>query len=220
MDKNIIIKLLEELDVASLSDALDSLGLNGGLEGIKPQSVNKSICGRAFTVKYGLPSEEDKIVAKAANFIDNVKSNEVVVLANNGREDCTIWGGILTNVAVKNNIAGTIIDGMCRDIREINELSYPLYSKGVYMKTGKGRAKKLMTQTEVYIGNTKILPGDYIRADENGVIVIPQDKVEEVLKRAKNIKNTESLILEAVLNGMKLESAREKYKYNRPWEDK
>ena len=217
MSPDILIDLLKKIDTASLSDALDSLGFSGGLLELHAQSSNDNICGQAFTVKYGDPTDEDKKLTRAADFIDEVNSNEIIVLANNGRIDCTVWGGILTNLAKSKNISGTVIDGMCRDLNEIQKLNYPVFSKGVFMQTGKGRTKKIAIQTDVYICNVKISPGDYIRGDKNGVIVIPKELVEETIKRAQNIINTEKLILNSVLNGNRLDESRKKFRYDKPW---
>ncbi|MBL0386368.1 RraA family protein [Tumebacillus sp. ITR2] len=209
---------LRDLDTASISDALDSLGVNGGLEGLVPRSANVDLCGRAFTVEFGLPSEEETKVATAADYIDEVSAGEVVILANNGRTDCTIWGGILTTMATIKGVAGTVIDGACRDVEEIQEKNYAMYTKSVYMKTGKGRAKKRNHQVPVRVNDVVIQPGDYVRGDANGVLVIPQDMIEETVRRAKAIRDTEANIVEALHNGVRLEDARVQFKYNRPWE--
>lgn len=215
---DVLIERLRMLDTASLSDALDSLGVSGGLEGIVPRSDNYGLCGRAFTVEFGNPLEEEIKEAKAADYIDEVSQGEVVVLANNGRTDCTVWGGILTFLASMKGLGGTVIDGACRDLEEVYEYNYPLYTKAVFMQTGKGRTKKRRHQVPVRIGGKEIFPGDYVRGDRNGVIVIPQVLIEETIRRAEAILDTENKILDAVKNGERLDVARKKYRYHRPWE--
>ena len=214
-----IITILKSFTTPTLSDALDSLNINGGLENIYPQTTNCNICGQAFTVKYGIPNLAEQQIGKAADFIDDVPSHKIIVLANNGRLDCTVWGGILTQLALLKNINGTVIDGMCRDIDEIQLLNYPIFTKGIYMKSGKGRTKKIATQVPVFIGNTSINPDDYIRGDKNGIIVIPKQKILQVLDRAAHIKKTEHSIVTAIKKGIPLKAARNIYKYHRPWQD-
>ena len=215
---NNILKLLKKYNTSILSDALDSLNINGALINIKPQTTDCNIVGIAFTVKYGQPSSYDKFIGKAADFIDNVGNNNIIILANNGRTDCTVWGGILTRVAKIRNIQGTVIDGMCRDIEDIIKYNYPIFSKGIYMKSGKGRTILTNIQVPVSIEKTIIYPGDYVRGDSNGVIIIPKNIINKVLQRAKAIQETENLIITAVNNKMPLKKARIKYKYHRPWE--
>ncbi|QJC88214.1 RraA family protein [Bacillus inaquosorum] len=219
MDNQQIIKELKSFDTPTISDALDSLKINGGLCGIIPRNKSANICGTAFTVEYREPNEEEQQVAKAADFIDAADENSVIILANNGRADCTVWGNILTQIAIQKKIAGTVIDGACRDIDFIRETEYAMFSKSVYMKTGKGRTKKTAHQVPVTISGTIIQPNDFVRADQNGVIVIPQHVAEEVIKRCKAIEETEEKIKEAVSRGIHLKEARETYKYHRPWEN-
>ena len=217
MNSKEIIEELKILDTASLSDALDSLGFNGGLEGLEARTNNNNICGIAFTVKYDVADEEFKKKRKAADFIDDVQDDHIIVLANNGRSDCTVWGGILTKIAKSKNIKGTIIDGACRDIKEIRQLNYPIFTKSIFMQSGKGRAKKINQQVSVYINKVRINPNDFIKGDANGIIVIPNNISEEVIRRAKRIKLTEEKILNAVLNGEKLSIDRKNFSYNEPW---
>ena len=215
---DVLVEKLRGFNTASLSDALDSLGVNGGLEGLVPRSPNWHMAGRAFTVEFGLPNEEEVKAGQAADYIDDVQPGDVVVRANNGRTSCTIWGGILTALATSKGVAGTVIDGACRDLEEILEHNYAMFSKSVYMKTGKGRAKKRRHQVPVTINGVDILPGDYVRGDGNGVIVVPQALIEETLRRAEAIRATEMRIIEAVKGGMRLDEARKQFGYARPWE--
>ncbi|MEG7334553.1 RraA family protein [Bacillus sp. 0102A] len=219
MDNQQIIKELKLFDTPTISDALDSLHIDGGLCGIVPRNTSANICGTAFTVEYRDPNEEEQQVAKAADFIDAADEDSVVILANNGRTDCTVWGNILTQLAIQKKIAGTVIDGACRDIDYIRETEYAMFSKSVYMKTGKGRTKKTAHQVPVTISGTVIQPNDFVRADQNGVIAIPQDVAEEVIKRSRAIEETEEKIKEAVSRGIHLKEAREMYNYHRPWEN-
>ena len=216
--ENVLIERLRALDTASLSDALDSLGVSGGLEGIVARAENYGLCGRAFTVEFGDPTEAEAKEGKAADYIDEVSQGEVVVLANNGRTDCTVWGGILTHQANMKGLGGTIIDGACRDLEEVLHYNYPLYTKAVFMQTGKGRTRRRRIQVPVYVSGKEICPGDYLRGDRNGVVVIPQALIEETLRRAEAILTTEDKIVHAVVNGERLDEARKKYHYSRPWE--
>src|SRR5690625_3776530 len=126
-------KLIAEfmkLSTPNVSDALDKLNIPCGCHGINPIVMDKKMVGPAFTVKY-VPNGEDK--GTVGNYIDDVKAGDVIVLDNEGRTDCTVWGDILTYLAVKKDIAGTVINGVCRDVDNIRELGYPMFSKGHYM---------------------------------------------------------------------------------------
>lgn len=205
---------------AEISDALDACGVEGALPDIKPLTLGTKLIGPAYTVKY-LPYEEKPSTFKgAANYIDAVPAKSVIVIDNNGREDCTVWGGILTQVALKKDIYGTVINGAARDVEFIRELKYPVFCKNSYMRSGKNRVYKSGEQCSLLINGVTINPGDIIFADENGVLVIPIVLIDEVINKAQNIRQTEENIVAAVKSGSSLEQARQDYGYEQPWLNK
>src|SRR6266480_279406 len=102
-----------KLDTTSISDALDRLGIAGQCLGIKPLDHRFRLTGRAFTILYGPPGSPP---GNVGDYIDDLAPGTVVVLDNGGRENATVWGDILTTVAHGRGVAGTVIDGACRDV--------------------------------------------------------------------------------------------------------
>ena len=109
-DKNL--ERAAKLDTTSISDALDRLGIAGQCLNIKPLDPGFRLTGRAFTILYGPAGQPPGTVG---DYIDEVEPGRVVVLDNGGRENATVWGDILTLVAHQRGVAGTVIDGACRD---------------------------------------------------------------------------------------------------------
>ena len=95
---------------------MDRLGIGGQCLGIKPLNSGFRLTGRAFTILYG-PSGMP--AGTVGDYIDDVEPGRVVVLDNGGRENATVWGDILTMVAHTRKVAGTVIDGACRDMRSL-----------------------------------------------------------------------------------------------------
>ena len=205
MEENRICERLKDMGTSSVSDALDRLGIPGGLLGIHRVGAVKKICGRAFTVRY-VPCGICK--NSVGDFIDDVKPGQIVVIDNHGRKDCTVWGDIMSIYAVKHKIEGTVIDGVCRDLDSVLEHGYPIYSQGAYMTTGKDRVQCDAVNVPVSITGKLVNPGDYILADESGAIVIPQEKIDEVLKTAEIVVAAEERIVQAILQGSTLKEAR------------
>lgn len=201
----------QRLDTATLSDALDRLGIVGQCTGIKPRDASFRLCGRAFTILYGPPTTPPGTVG---DYIDDVPEGGVIVLDNAGREDCTVWGDILTEIAHRRKIAGTVIDGICRDVSLCLSLGYPVFSKGHWMRTGKDRVQVESTQVPVNIGNARVLPGDLLIGDADGVIVIPRVHEDRVLAAAEEIHAAEHAIREAARQGMRLDEARKQHRYH------
>lgn len=201
-----------KLDCATLSDAMDKLGLNGVCRDIKPRDHSFRMTGRAFTVLYGpIDSQSPGTVG---DFLDDLTPGVVVVLDNGGREDATVWGDIMTQLAHVKGIAGTVIDGACRDIALCIELGYPIYSRSYSMRTGKDRVQVDGMQVPVNIGNARVRPGDLLVGNADGVVVIPQEREDEVLDVAETVETAENAIRSAVADGMSLRQARQKMGYH------
>lgn len=199
------------LDTATLSDALDRHGLNGQCYRIKPVATSSRMAGRAWTLLYGPAGSPAGTVG---DYIEEVAPGSVVVLDNGGRDNATVWGDILTEVASARGIAGTVIDGINRDVALALELNYPVYSRGHWMRTGKDRVQVEATGVPVNIGDVRVCPGDLVRGDADGVVVIPKEHEDKVLATAEQIQAAEDAIRADVRAGMNLREAREKHRYH------
>lgn len=200
------------LDTATISDALDKLGINGQCYKIQPCDPNFRMAGRAFTLLYG-PADVNP--GTVGDYIDDVPEGSVIVLDNGGREDATVWGDILTEIAHRRGLAGTVIDGVNRDVALCRELNYPMYSRASWMRTGKDRVQVEATGVPVNIGNVRVAPGDILCGDADGVVVIPASREEDILRVAEEIHDAEEHIRGAVRSGMRLDEARKKFKYHK-----
>jgi regulator of RNase E activity RraA len=210
MDENIL--RASKLDTTSLSDALDRLGIAGQCLGIKPLDHRFRMTGRAFTILYGPAATPPGTVG---DYIDDLAPDTVVVLDNGGREHATVWGDILTTVAHTKGVAGTVIDGACRDTHLSLSLGYPIFSRSYSMRTGKDRVQVEATNSTVNIGNARVNPGDILRGDSDGVLVIPREHENDVLRVAEEVDSVEGQILKAVREGSKLVEARKQFGYHK-----
>ncbi len=206
-----VVEALKKYGTCSVSDAMDRLGIPGGLLGIKPIVKGKAICGPAFTVHY-VPCGQIK--GTVGDFLDDVEPGEVVVIDNAGREYCTVWGGLMSNSATDRGIEGTVIDGVCRDVPVIYERQYPIFTKGHYMVTGKDRVEVDYVNIPVSVSGIQIKPGDIILGDDTGVLAIPYERLEEVADAAKEIFEKEERIEQALAKGGTLREARASESYH------
>lgn len=148
------------------------------------------------------------------DFLDQVPAGEIVVIDNAGRTNMTVWGDIMAIYASQRKIGGTLIDGVCRDVKVIREIGYPLFSRGFYMMTGKDRVELESVGRAVQISGVQVCPGDLIVADENGAVCVPFLMAERTLELATLIEKTEKSIIDAIKNGMALGEARAKMGYH------
>jgi 4-hydroxy-4-methyl-2-oxoglutarate aldolase len=138
----------------------------------------------------------------------------VIVLDNGGRDNATVWGDILTEVAHNKGIVGTVIDGVNRDVALSLSLGYPVYSRDHWMRTGKDRVQVEAIGIPVNIGDVRVCPGDLMRGDADGVVVIPHGQEDQVLTTAEAIQKAEDAIRASVRAGMSLRDAREQHHYH------
>jgi len=199
------------LDCAALSDALDRLAIVGQCYKIRPCDPGFRMAGRAYTVLY--ESADDK-QGNVGEFIDDVAPGSVIVIDNQGRDDVGTWGNILTEMAHRRGMAGTVIDGNNRDVALCRELGYPIFSRDTWMRTGKGRIRLKALQVPVTIGSVKVCPGDIVRGDADGVVVLPQAQVPKLLDIAEDITQKESRLRDDIRDGVRLDEARQRYDYH------
>ena len=199
------------IDTATLSDALDKLGIAGQCLGIKPLDPQFRLVGRAFTLAYAPVGHPRGTVG---DYIDDVAAGDVIVIDNGGREDATVWGDILTYCAHRRKLGGTVIDGACRDTHLARTLGYPVFSKSYSMRTGKDRVQLEATQVIVTVGEARVCPGDILRGDADGVVVIPRSQENEILEVAEAIDAAEARIRGALEQGLRLDTARIQQNYH------
>ncbi|XAH26238.1 RraA family protein [Xylophilus sp. GW821-FHT01B05] len=201
-----LVALFAGLDTPGVSDALDKLGLPGQCLGLMPlDDYRQVVVGPAFTVKYVAASTPAGTVG---DFIDDVAAGDVVVLDNNGRTDCTVWGDIMTQYAGARGIAATVIDGVCRDVGKALGDGYPLFTQGRFMRTGKDRVQVEAVNVPVSIGTARVAARDIVVADANGVVVVPRARAREVAAVARQIEAVEADIRAQIAQGKTLGQAR------------
>jgi regulator of RNase E activity RraA len=179
---------LRALDVCVVSDALDSLKLDTVVTGVHPVWPYPGvIAGRVRTVQAG-PRESDKPAGHiAAAAVDSATDDHVIVIANAGRLDVSCWGGILSLAAITRGVAGSVIDGACRDAAEAAELGYPVFARRVVPVSARGRIVQLAMDEPITFGHVSVSPQDYVIADATGVAFIPAEHVSAVLLMAEAI---------------------------------
>jgi 4-hydroxy-4-methyl-2-oxoglutarate aldolase len=203
--------ILRQMDTTTVSDALDKLGIAGQCLGIKPLDPAFRVAGPAFTVRY-LPCGIHG--GTVGDYIDDLPEGTVIALDNQHRTEATVWGDILTVVASRKRLGGTVIDGVCRDAPRSIELRYPIFARGSYMRTGKDRVAVDAIQCSVAIGGVLVNPGDFLLGDWDGLVAIPKERIDQVAEVANQIAGAEDRIRAAVERGERLDVARKNQGYH------
>ena len=184
------------LEAATVSDALDACGLPPGQGGLRPMWGRPKVAGFAVTVELepvsGQPDTEHGGAHILTGAIAGAGLNDVIVVANGGRTDVSSWGGIVSVGAAMRSIRGAVTDGACRDVRQARELGFPVFARAQVPVTARGRLRQKSAGEPILVGDVTVRPGDVVMADEDGVVVVPQERAEDVLKKAREIDARES----------------------------
>jgi 4-hydroxy-4-methyl-2-oxoglutarate aldolase len=104
------------------------------------------------------------------------------------------WGELLAVAAQQRGINGLVIDGGCRDTAALRQRGFPVWAAGVSVH-GTTKNDPGQVNTIVSVGGVTVHPGDYVIADDDGVVVIPPDQIEDVLSATKAREAKEAKIL-------------------------
>ena len=208
-------KLIEgfrELATSTIGNVLDDMKISAVIQNIKPISPGFRFAGGAFTVKevtgvLGTYTNED---FKLGQVIDAAQEGHVIMIDNGGQQVST-WGGIASFAAQKRGVAGLVVDGGVRDLDEIREFNFPVFSRYVVPTSGKGRVKILSMNTVIKIDGIRVRPGDIIVGDGTGIVCIPIEVAEEVLSKAKKMDEQDKQATEEIRRGLTFTEALRKY---------
>lgn len=219
IDINKLRARLSVLDSSCLSDAMDSLDLNmpRALPGFLRVNGRK-LAGPVFTVIYADHRVAGEAFQNAGTYIDDVPTGHVILVDSQGRGDCTNWGDLLTEVSIRNGLAGTIVHGAVRDIDGIEVSDYPVFASAINAVSGKNRTVLTHINEPVTIGDVVVSPGDWVFADGSAVLRLPAHDLAEIIRRAEVVAATEERIITAIRSGRDLAEARKTYRYDRPWD--
>lgn len=206
----------EKLSSTNVSDALDSLGLKGATCGIRPLSERwRKIVGPALTIRMTAAGETPQKTHLGMNAISIAQPGDVIVIDNGGRLDSSCWGGILANSAKIKGIAGTVIDGCCRDLDDCIDADYPVFARGTVVCTARGRIIEESTNQMIQFGGVQVRPGDIIIGDSSGIVIVPQEHTEEVLEKAEKLWQKEETMVAEIKAGADVLAVDERFAYNK-----
>ena len=206
MNEEELIREFSTLSSPVISDIMDDLDISHNIINIESIVSGKSICGRAVTVT-AEPTNEKLSTGHIIEAIDKGKENDILFInAPNVKRGCVV-GEILSTAAKRNNMSGIIVNGGVRDIELIKKLSFPVYSRYVSNEGPMGRITTTEYQKPIKIGVVNMKPNDIIFADDDGIVVIPQEKAEIILRKSKEYMETEKLVKKKVEDGEPLSDA-------------
>lgn len=207
-------KRLGEMATTNLSDALDKVGIRGAVIGIKPMYHCPKILGRAVTIKVTAAGMLPAKYHMGVQAIDAASPGDVIIIDNRGDLNNNCWGEILSMGAKMKGVSGVIVDGAARDIDACQEFGFPVYARGAVPITARGRVMQESFNEVIRIGDVQVRPGDIVMADINGVVIVPVEKLGEVLAAAELILQHETAMVVELKKGAPMLEVDRKFAYN------
>ncbi|MCI6956937.1 MAG: RraA family protein [Candidatus Faecousia sp.] len=206
----------EKLSSTNLSDAMDALGFRGYTFGIRPmQEKWRKVVGPAVTMRMTAAGQTPQKTHLGMNAISAARPGDVIVIENGGRMDSSCWGGVLANSAKTKGLTATLVDGCVRDLDDCIDCDYPVFARGTVVCTARGRVIEAGTNEIVNFGGVQVRPGDIVLGDSSGVVVVPQERIEEVLAKAEQLWQKEEDMIAEIRSGADILEVDAKYNYNK-----
>jgi regulator of RNase E activity RraA len=203
---------LAALPVSVVADVLDRLGRRSQAmdHGIRPlQGGPTSVAGRAFTIAAtATDAAVENPYERELAAVDATPAGAIVVLATSGCRDVAVWGELLTTRMLARGGVGVVTDGGTRDVAGIRRLGVPVFAASITPRDSFGRALVTGYGEPVTCAGVMVAPGDLVRCDEDGVVVVPAALAADALGAAEEKLGLERLVAAALERG---ESAADLY---------
>jgi len=190
------------LPVANVSDSMWRLTAGGSR--LRPMHKSGQMAGPALTVK---SRPGDNLMLHKA--IDMAEPGDIIVCDAGGDLTNSLMGELMLAHAIKRGVGGFVLDGAVRDVEAFLDLNLPVFAAGVShrgpYKDGPGEIN-----VSVAIDGMVIEPGDLVIGDWDGVLSIPLDDVDSILKKTNEKQAAEAVDMAKIEAG----------EWDRSWVDK
>ena len=201
-------KMFGDLETGAVTDAMVQLGVGSWMDGIFPTGPSMTLFGRASTAQFWTvmppknPVDQFEIVSRA-------QPGDVLVW--NVPSEANICGENIMHFLGNNKLSGLIIDGKTRDYDVIREMGIAQFTRGraIAPAPRNCRASEDTLNIPVSCGGTVVNPGDYIFGDIDGVLVVPEKYIDDVLMQAKLNMEYEGRMEKALDDGVSLAQLKE-----------
>lgn len=201
-------QLAEAFARVSTPNVSDALHRGGFVEGLTSVVPGLRAAGRAVTCRT-YPGDW----AKPVEAIDECRPGDVLVIDAGGRPPA-VWGELATESCLQRGVAAVVIDGAIRDVDAIRALGFPAWSRQqvphAWEPKGLGEIG-----TPITIGHRPVRPGDWIVADDSGVVVVPAERAVETANRALDVLEMENRVRGEIRAGSTLSQVIELYRWEK-----
>ena len=205
---------LERCATSPLYDVLRGMGHDGCVlpPTLKPLDPRARLAGPVFTVEGRIDesvSRHDSLLAWT-RLLSQAPAGSVLVCQPN-TQAIAIMGELSAHALKLKGVRGYLVDGGCRDVEMIVELTFPVWCRLTTPADIVARWAPTALGEPVRIGAVTVATGDYLLADQDGVVILPAARAAEAVAETERVMATEGEMRKAILAGMDPEQAYLKY---------
>ncbi len=196
---------LEATYTGALHDVMRAMGLKNFVlpPDILPLVEGEKIAGPIYTVEGKSSTDFDahETLLEWTGLLSKAPSGHVIICQPNNNE-IALMGELSAEVLKLKGVKGYIADGGARDIEFILEMKFPVWCKFKTPKDIVSRWLPVAFNETIQIGDVSIAGGDWVVADRDGIVILPQAKAEDIVAETERVIGTENQIRTAIFDGM------------------
>jgi 4-hydroxy-4-methyl-2-oxoglutarate aldolase len=196
---------LQDCYTGAVFDVLRNMGYTNQVlpDNIRPIDLQHKIAGRVYTVEGQINKTLDKHTSllKWCEMLSSAPSDFVMICQPNDHSVAHM-GELSSETLSFKKVRGYIVDGGCRDSASIEKIGFPVFCKYFTPKDVVATWAVTALGKPIEIGGVKVETGDYVLADRDGVVIVPQAIIEQVVNATEEVLQTENLVRKAMLEGV------------------
>ena len=209
-----IMEAFKKVSTGNLADAVEEATGNPGFMNYDMKPIFKTkIVGPASTavLRRVLKTDARTYPNQALQILDEAPSGNVLVYVLEDGLNIAGMGNLMATTAKVRGLAGAVVDGGVRDVEEITQIGFPVYSRSITPATSVGRLVSVSKNEPVTCAGVRVRPGDFIMGDWDGVVVIPVEAAAKVVELIRQYDDKESKMVPIIKETKSMLKALEKY---------
>lgn len=170
---------------------------------VRPLQIDLKTAGRVFTIEgrvnESLTAHESLLMW--CELLSEIPADHVAICQPNDKS-IALMGELSAETLKFKNVRGFIVEGGCRDSAFIEKLGFPVFCEFFTPADVVAKWSAVSYEKPIKIGSVEIQTGDYVMADRDGVVIIPENIIEEVIEETETVLKTENLVRKAILEGI------------------